>query len=66
MIISTKIVVRRNIEGYLLCPGMDPEVFKSLLKMLEPKFDFSKTNTDLQGKFYQLEGMDKETELNLE
>lgn len=59
MILSTRIRVGRNMDGYPLGPGVTKEqrleIMKKVVEACE-KFD-----GDLKGKFYPLEGMDEKT-----
>ena len=63
MIVSTRIRVGRNLEGYPLAPGITKEqrqeVMKKVVSACETFTD------DLAGTFYPLEGMEKETQNQL-
>ena len=60
MIISTRIRVGRNLEGYPLGPGVSKEQRDDIMqKVVEACKTFE---GDLQGTFYPLEGMEKETQ----
>jgi arginine kinase len=63
MIISTRIRVGRNLADYPLGPGLNRdqrlEIMNKVVKALET------FEGDLQGKFYPLEGMDKDTQNKL-
>ena len=60
MIISTRIRVGRNLEGYPLGPGVSKEQRDEIMQKVVTACDtFS---GDLAGTFYPLEGMDKTTQ----
>ena len=60
MIVSTRIRVGRNLEGYPLGPGVSKEQRDEIQKKVE---EACNTFTgDLKGTFYPLEGMDKATQ----
>ena len=60
MIVSTRIRVGRNLEGYPLGPGVSKE---QRLEIMQKVVDACNTFTgDLKGIFYPLEGMSKEVQ----
>ncbi len=60
MIVSTRIRVGRNLDGYPLGPGVSKE---QRLEIMQKVVDACNTFTgDLKGKFYPLEGMSKEVQ----
>ena len=60
MIVSTRIRVGRNLEGYPLGPGVSKEQREEIMqKVVEACNTFE---GDLKGTFYPLEGMDKKTQ----
>ena len=63
MVISTRIRVGRNLEGYPLGPGVTKsERLEIMNKVVEALSTFE---GDLKGKFYPLEGMDNATQKKL-
>ena len=60
MIVSTRIRVGRNLEGYPLGPGVSKEQRDEIQKKVEEACETFEG--DLKGTFYPLEGMDKETQ----
>lgn len=63
MIVSTRIRVGRNLDGYPLGPGVTKEQREEIMKKV---VEACKTfEGDLKGTFYPLEGMDKATQNKL-
>ena len=63
MIISTRIRVGRNLEGFPLGPGVSEE---QRLKIMNTVVEAAKTfDDDLKGTFYPLEGMDAKVQQQL-
>lgn len=63
MIVSTRIRVGRNLEGYPLAPGVTKE---QRLEIMQKVVQACSTFTgDLKGTFYPLEGMDEKTRKQL-
>jgi creatine kinase/arginine kinase len=63
MIISTRIRVGRNLDGYPLGPGVTKEQRLDIMKVVTEAAD--KFDDDLKGTFYPLEGMDAATQKQL-
>jgi protein-arginine kinase len=63
MVVSTRIRVGRNLDGYPLGPGVSKEQREEIMaKVVEA---CNKFEGDLAGKFYPLEGMDSEVQNQL-
>ena len=60
MIVSTRIRVGRNLEGYPLAPGVTKEQRDEIQEKVKNACDTFEG--DLKGTFYPLEGMEKETQ----
>ena len=60
MIVSTRIRVGRNLEGYPLAPGVTKEQRDKIQEKVKNACDTFEG--DLKGTFYPLEGMEKETQ----
>ena len=63
MVISTRIRVGRNLDGYPLGPGVTKDERLDIMKKVTEACD--KFEGDLKGTFYPLEGMNEETSAKL-